>query len=431
VITKKEYRKRRRVLSQKLSNNSLSILFSANYKKRSNDTDYPFRQDSNFYYLSGFKENNSCLIIVKKDNIVKTILFVEKKDKAKELWNGKRLGRKKAKKRFLVDEVHEYSEFEVKLKEFLQESRTLYFDFTLDYSKVKVLKRYAKQLSTHKNIAPIVNEMRLLKSKAEIKLIQKAIDITKDAHHNAMALDKKELNEYNLQAEIEHTFKSSGAYSEAYTTIVASGDNANTLHYITNSKSLVERELILIDAGCEYEYYASDITRTIPVNGKFSDAQKELYELVLNTQLSIIKMIKPNVKRSKLQAKAQQLLTKGMIKLGILKGSCKKLIKEKKDKEYYPHDIGHWMGLDVHDEAPYRDKKGKEIKLQKSMVLTIEPGIYISKKDKSVPKKYRGIGVRIEDNILVTKKGNKNLSYEIIKSVQDVEVMSCNNNSNQ
>ncbi len=425
MIKEDEYKERRDSLAKKLVKNSIAVLFSTNYKNRSNDTEYPFRQDSNFYYLTGFKEDKSSLVVIKSRRKTKTILFVAKKDKTLELWNGKRLGAKKAKKRFLIDEVYEYSELEKKLKELIQTSKTMYFDFKLDYSKVKVLKRYAKALSTHKNIAPIIGEMRLIKSHAEIKLIKKAIKVTKDAHHEVMCLNKDGMNEYNLQAKIEYIFKNSGAYSDAYTSIVASGDSANTLHYISNDKKLKSANLILIDAGCEYKYYASDITRTIPVSGKFSSAQKELYKMVLNTQLKIIDMIKPGIKRTALQEKAEVLLTKGMLKLGILKGNYKKLIKKQKHKKYYPHGIGHWMGLDVHDDAPYKDKNDKEIRLQKGMVLTIEPGIYISKGDKKVPKRFRGIGIRIEDDILVTKDRYENLSHEIIKSVEEIENISC------
>ena len=421
MIKEIEYKKRRDKLISKVSNNSVSVVFSAKHQTRSNDTEYPFRQDSNFYYLSGFKEDNSILLLIKKDKQTKTILFVNKKDKTQELWNGKRLGESVAKDRFLVDEVYSSDKFESILKEYLLKSKTLYFDFNLDYSKVKVLKRYAKQLSTHKNIALLINKMRLIKSKSEIRLIQKAINITKEAHHKAMNYSKIAKNEYELQAEIEYIFKSKGAYSDAYTSIVACGNSANTLHYIENNKLLQENKLILIDAGCEYDYYASDITRTIPVNAKFSSAQKELYNLVLGVNEKIIKMIKPKIKRSILQKEAVKLLTKGMIKLGILNGNFKKLIKKEKYKKYYPHGIGHWMGLDVHDMAPYKDSKSKEIPLQKGMILTIEPAIYIDENDEEVPEKYRGIGIRIEDDILVTKNGYKNLSKGIVKSIIDIE----------
>jgi len=431
VILESEYKQRRDRITTRLKKNSVVVLFSATYKTRSNDTEYPYRQDSNFYYLSGFKEDGSSLVIIKTKKESKTILFVAKKDKLKELWNGKRLGVKQAKKRFLVDEVYEYSEFETKLKEYMKDSKTLYFDFKLDYSKVKVLKRYAKTLETHKNIASLIGKMRLIKSKGEIRLIKEAIAITKEAHHKVMSQKKVGLNEYNLQAEIEYFFKKNGAFSDAYTTIVASGDNANTLHYISNNKNLTCGDMILIDAGCEYEYYASDITRTIPVDGVFSEAQKELYDLVLDTQLAVIKMIKPNIKRTSLQKRAVELLSKGMLELGILNGSLKKIIKKEKYKKYYPHGIGHWMGLDVHDEAPYIDAKANEIKLQEGMILTIEPGIYCSKNDKSIPKKYRGIGIRIEDDILVTKDGYENLSSQIMKFVEDIEAIGCSCNSNQ
>jgi len=409
MITQKEYAKRRKKLLKKMSNNSVGVMFSAEYKVRSNDTHYPYRQNSNFYYMSGFKEDKSALLFIKNNKKTKVILFVAKKDKKLELWNGKRLGEKKAKKLFLVDEVCCIDELEKRLKESLEDSRELYFDFKLDYSKVKILKRYAKKLSTHKNIAPLIQKMRLIKSPAEIKLIKKAISITKKAHKQVQQMDKTDKNEYELLAELEYVFKKNGAYSDAYTSIVASGNSANTLHYIDNNKPLKNGELILIDAGCEYEYYASDLTRTVSVNGKFTKAQKKLYNLVLNTQIKVIKMIKPQVKRSDLQKYAVKLLTKGMVKLKILRGDVKRLIKDKAYERYYPHNIGHWMGLDVHDEAPYKDKNNKEIPLHKGMVLTIEPGIYIDKNDKSVPKKYRGIGIRIEDNILVTKNGYKKL----------------------
>ncbi|OIP54859.1 MAG: xaa-pro aminopeptidase [Helicobacteraceae bacterium CG2_30_36_10] len=424
MIGQKEYKKRRDKLAKSLSENSVGILFSASYRPRSNDTEYPYRQNSNFYYLTSFKEDNSCLVIVKTTKGVKTILFVQAKDKQKELWNGKRLGEKEAEKIFLVDEVYAITNLEEKLKKFLQTSKNLYFDFGLEYSKMKVLKRYAKGIAVHQNIAPLVNEMRLIKSVAEIALIKKAINITKKAHHKAMSFSKANKNEYELQAEIEHVFKSNGAYSDAYTSIVACGNSANTLHYIENNKPLQDNELILIDAGCEYEYYASDITRCIPVNGKFTEVQKELYNMVLDVELKIIEMIKPNMLRNDLQKKSEELLCQGMVKLGILKGNYKKLIKKQEHKKFYPHGIGHWMGIDVHDECPYKYDNGDEIPLRKGMVLTIEPAIYIDKDDKSVPKKYRGIGIRIEDDILVTKEGYVNLSYEIAKSIEEIESLS-------
>jgi len=420
LISEKEYRKRRTRLGVKLKPFSVAVLFSATPKTCSNDTEYPYRQNSNFYYMSGFKEDNSALVFVKEAKNFHTYLFVAKKDKTQELWHGKRVGKDKAKELFMGDDVFEFDVFKEKLKEFLQKKHHLYYDFKLDYSKVKILKRYSQSIQSYENLASYIASMRLIKSKSEIKLIKKAISITEKAHHKAMKISKKLQYEYQLQANIEYIFKKNGAYSDAYTSIVACGNSANTLHYINNDKKLIQGDLILIDAGCEYEYYASDITRTISVNAKFTQAQAELYEMVLNVQKKIIKMIKPDVLRSSLQKKSEELLCKGMIDLGILQGELKALLKEKAHKKYYPHGIGHWMGLDVHDECPYKKLNGKEISLQPGMIMTIEPGIYLDEEDENIPKKYRGIGIRIEDDILVTNNGYENLSCKIAKEMKDI-----------
>lgn len=427
MIQEAEYKKRRDRLASKLSKNSLAVVFSADHKTRSNDTEYPFRQNSNFYYLSGFLEDKSCLVFVKTKTAVRTILFVRKKDKTQELWNGKRLGKKEAKKRFLVDEVYEYEDLNAMIKEFAPEANVLHYDFNEQDSKVKLLKKYAKNTKLYKNIATPIGKMRLIKSDSEISLIKKALSITKEAHHRAMRMSSEVKYEYELQAEIEYVFKKNGAYSDAYTSIVACANAANTLHYVSNDKELVDGKLILIDAGCEYEYYASDVTRSIPVSGKFTEAQKELYEMVLGVELAIIDMIKPNVKRSDLQKKSEELLCKGMIELGVLKGDYKKLLKNKAHKKYYPHGIGHWMGLDVHDQCPYKDEKGEEIPLKAGMVMTIEPGLYIDEKDKTAPKKYRGIGIRIEDDVLVTPEGRENLSLSIAKTIEEIQNVTVRN----
>lgn len=425
MIKESEYKKRRNTLAKKMPNNSVGVIFSAESATRSHDTHHPYRQDSNFYYLSGFKEDNAVLLFIKTKDGLKSVMFVQKKDKTLELWSGERLGVKEAKKSFLVDEVYDSSEFKKRFKEFIKDKKNIFCELGSKKREVKKVLKLTKDFKTKHDITPLIQKMRLFKSAAEIALIRESIAITAKAHHRAMSVNKKDRFEYELQAEIEHEFKINAAYSDAYTSIVACGNSANTLHYIKNDKPLVDGELILIDAGCEHNYYASDITRTIPVNKKFTEAQKELYNLVLDTQLKIIGMIKPFVKRSHLQESAEMMLTKGMVELGILKGSYKKLVKLQKHKRYYPHGIGHWMGIDVHDPAPYRDKKDKEIPLQKGMVLTIEPGIYIDKDDKSVPLKYRGIGIRIEDDILVTKDGHENLSSGIAKTVDEVEALSC------
>ncbi len=424
MIKESEYKKRRESLAKRLPKNSIGVIFSAEPATRSHDTHHPYRQDSNFYYLTGFVEDNAALLFIKSKDELKTALFVQKKDKTLELWNGERLGAKEAKRRFLVDEVYESSDFKKIFKERTKDKKNIFCELGSKKRELKKVLKLTKDFKTKHDIIVPIQKMRLIKSAAEIELIKESIAITAKAHHRAMGMDKKGKYEYELQAEIEHEFKINAAYSDAYTSIVACGNSANTLHYIKNNKPLVDGELILIDAGCEHNYYASDITRSIPVNGKFSEAQKELYNLVLDTQLRVISMIKPFVKRSHLQESAQMMLTKGMVELGILKGSYKKLIKLQKHKKYYPHGIGHWMGIDVHDPAPYKDEKEREIPLQKGMVLTIEPGIYIDKDDTSVPKKYRGIGIRIEDDILVTKDGCENLSSAIAKTIDEVEAKS-------
>jgi Xaa-Pro aminopeptidase len=396
------YKKRRDKIAKKLKPNSVAIIYSATLKQRSNDTSYPFRQSSNFFYLTGFLEDNSALVLTKD----KSTLFVQKKEPLKELWDGKRLGVDRAKELFEVDEVFEYDE--TSLREMANGASRLYVEFE-DKRALDFLKNEHYEL---KNLSKMIQKLRLIKSKSEIKTIKKAISITAKAHKKAMKMSKTNRFEYELQALIEYTFKKNGSYSDAYTTIVASGNNANTLHYIKNSKKMKKGELVLIDAGCEYKSYASDITRTLPVSTKFTKAQKDIYNLVLASQKKAIKLVKPDAARSQMQQKIEGFLEKGLVRLGFNKGSIKR---------YFPHGLGHWMGLDVHDMAPYRTKKGKEIPLKKGMLLTIEPALYIDKNDKEAPKKYRGIGIRIEDNILVTKNGYKNLSKMIPKEIDEIE----------
>ena len=423
MIQEKEYRKRRARVAKSLVKNSIAIIYSALPATRSNDTEYPYRQNSNFYYLTGFKEENAVLLLRRGKKSIATYLFVQKKDKTLELWTGSRLGVEGAKKLFRYDEIFSSDELEAKLSEFLKEHKHLYYDFSLEEKRNVLLREKTKRYTSYRNIATLIEKERLLKSPAEVKLIKKALSITKEAHHYAILNARVLENEGKLQAELEYIFKKNGAYNDAYTSIVACGNSANTLHYISNNKKLVDNELILIDAGCEFEYYASDITRTIPVNGKFTPAQRELYEMVLDVEKKIISMVRPDILRSSLQEKSEELLCKGLVRLGILEGDVKKLLKKKKHKKYYPHGIGHWMGIDVHDECPYRDEKDKEIPLMAGMVMTIEPGIYMDKDDKSVPKRFRGIGIRIEDDILVTYDGYENLSKDIVKEIREIEML--------
>jgi len=423
--------KQRRDRLLEMMNDGVAVLATARQQMRSNDTEHPFRQESNFYYLCGFEEDNSALVFVKSGDVAKVLLFVQPKDETMELWTGRRTGVDAAKARFDVDEVHSIDTFENVIREQLKNKRRLYLDLFSDDPKYEVLRQQCRHLlhdrtsivspRTFIDISEMVQQMRLIKDEHEISLIREALAITKEAHHAAMRSAHPGVHEFTLQADIEHVFRQRGAHSNAYMTIVAGGNNANTLHYINNSDIFGADDLVLIDAGCEYKMYASDITRTFPVCGTYTRPQREIYEMVLDVQLRIIEMIRPGVTKKELQQMSELWLTEGMVKLGILEGEVDALMEAKKHKQYYPHGIGHWLGIDVHDPCPYVDENGEEIRFAPGMIMTIEPGLYIRADDMEVPELYRGIGIRIEDDILVTEEGCDNLSAEIAKSVEEIE----------
>lgn len=411
----------------------VAIITSAPTQTRSNDTEYPYRQNSDFYYLCGFNEDNAVLVLIKTAESAKSILFVEAYNAESALWNGARLGVEGARERFSVDEVHDSAAYSGMIKELLREHINLYIDLYSDSSRLKEAKAAAQSLHSTRgvkrhirtigDITYLIRSLRLIKSDEEIETIKKAITITAEAHHAAMRECRAGKREYQLQATMSYIFLNNGAMSEAYGAIVAGGNNANTLHYIDNRDELREGDLVLIDAACEWELYASDITRTFPINGIFSDAQREVYNAVLDVQLRVIKAIRPGVKRDWLQTYSEELLCDALIALGILSGERSALIEAKEHKKYAPHGIGHWMGLDVHDPCPYVDESGESLAFEVGMVMTIEPGLYFRADDESIPECYRGIGIRIEDNILVTEEGYENLSAMIAKSVEEIERM--------
>ena len=413
----------------------VAIVTSAPPQTRSNDTEYPYRQNSDFYYLCGFNEDNSVLVLLKTSESTKTILFVEAHNPEHALWNGARLGIEGARVRFSVDEVHDIAQFGGMIKELLREHINLYIDLYNDSARLIEAKNAAQSLHSTRgvkrhirsirDVTYLIRTLRLIKSSEEIEAIKKAISITAEAHHSAMQMCHVGMREYQLQAQMSYIFLNHGATSEAYGAIVAGGNNANTLHYVDNRDELRDGDLVLIDAACEWELYASDITRTFPINGKFSDPQREVYNAILDVQLRVIEAIKPGVKRDWLQTYSEELLCDALIELGILSGECKILMEAKEHKKYAPHGIGHWMGLDVHDPCPYVDEAGESLAFMSGMVMTIEPGLYFRADDESIPECYRGIGIRIEDNILVTEEGYENLSAMIAKSVEEIEGM-CN-----
>lgn len=427
------YERRRNLLDR--MGEGVAIISSASPQTRSNDTEYPYRQNSDFYYLCGFEEDNAVLVLVKTPQTSKTILFVEAINEEHALWNGARLGIEEGKKRFSVDEVRDVATYPEGIKELLREHIALYIDLMEENSFLAEAKKGAQDLHRERSVKRhvrtihdvtyLIRSMRLIKSDEEIEMIKKAVSVTADAHHEAMRSCKDGIREYELQARMNYVCLSHGARAEAYGAIVAGGNNANTLHYVDNRDVLKAGDLVLIDAACEWELYASDITRTFPVGGTFTAPQKKLYEGVLEVQLKVIEAMKPGVKRDWLQKYSEELLCGVLIDLGILQGELNALLESKAHKKYAPHGIGHWMGLDVHDPCPYVDEAGESLAFVPGMVMTVEPGIYIRSDDESVEEQYRGIGIRIEDDILITESGCENLSAMIVKTVDDIEKI-CN-----
>ena len=428
---KKFINRRNKVLEQ--MSDGVALVSSGSMKVRSNDTEFPFRQESNFYYLTGFNEPDCLLLLCKKEKESKSILFLREKNPEMEMWVGKRLGVKDACSHLDIDEAYDIVELEKTLPSIFSTYNNLYLDTFSDNQYLRKSKKVANELfhSRAIDISPrnflhlntALEKERLVKESYEVDQIKKALDITTQAHHAAMAMASPGKKEYEVQALIEYIFKKEGSKHDAYESIVAGGNNANTLHYVENSMSLKDGDMMLIDAGCEWNYYASDITRTTPVNGKFSKPQQALYEGILDAQEKIIKAIKPGMSKQGIQEKSEMLLTTVMMELGILQGSFEEMIEKKSFKKYYPHGIGHWMGLDVHDTCPYKDENGSDILFTEGMVLTIEPAIYLPIDDLDIPQEYRGIGIRTEDDILVTSKGFENLSSDIAKTVEEIERM--------
>ncbi|MBI3591629.1 MAG: aminopeptidase P N-terminal domain-containing protein [Candidatus Melainabacteria bacterium] len=424
---------RREKLFKELPEKSLVIIPNNNISIRSNDTEYKFRPDSDFYYLTGFEEPNS-ICVLKKDNGAFTYtMFVEPNNKEKEIWSGKRVGLEGVQSIYKANESYSIFDFDSKLKELIKGTEYIYLPFgknkELDL-KITSLLGDLKLKNRSGVKAPlgifdfrdIVHKMRLIKDNHEIDFIQKASDISKVSHILAMYKSKPGMFEYELEALIEDNFRALGGNCPAYSTIVGSGKNTTTLHYINNNKKIQENDLILIDAGCEYNYYASDVTRTFPVSHKFNSAQKDIYEIVLKAQEEAIKEVKVGNRFIDPYNKATLIIAEGLKELGLLNGSTEEIIKKEDYKKFFMHNIGHWLGLDVHDAGPYIDDSGNSIKLTPGMVLTIEPGIYIPNHSEGIPEHFQGIGVRIEDDILVTENGNKVLTNGIPKTVKEIEL---------
>ena len=417
---------------KRMSPDSIAIISSAREATRSNDTLYRYRQDSDFYYLTGFDEPEAIAVIAPSHKEHKFTLFVRPRDPEREIWDGRRAGVEGARADYGADAAFPISEFDAKLTEFLNGANNLYYrigngNAELDETIVKQI-RHLRALGRRGMRAPeaiidtgvIIHEMRLFKSEDEIALMQRAADIAAEGHREAMKQARPGMKEYEVEALIEYTFRKNGASAPAYTSIVGGGANATVLHYINNDATLSDGDLLLIDAGAEYQGYASDITRTFPVGGRFTEGQREIYDLVLEAQLACIEMVRPGERPQDIQKRSVEVLTEGMLRLGLLKGDAETVIKEEKYKQFYMHTIGHFLGLDVHDVGRYHIKDESR-QLEPGMVMTVEPGIYISPATKDIPEKYLGIGIRIEDDVLVTEDSNRILSDKAPKQIEEIE----------
>ncbi|OUT96528.1 MAG: Xaa-Pro aminopeptidase [Gammaproteobacteria bacterium TMED36] len=433
----KEFEKRRRKLAKLIGKDGIAVIPTASTRVRSRDTDYPYRPGSDFYYFTGFSEPNAVMILAPGREDGPFIVCLREKNPLTEIWDGHMEGLNGVKKNYEADQSFDIEDLETILSSLFLGRQKVFFtlgqDEVLDKTLMKSFnavragqRRGGVVPSEIQALEPLVDEMRLIKSKYEISLMKKSAKISVDAHKRIFENCKPGVFEYQIEADIIHEFGKHGAVP-AYTSIVASGQNACTLHYISNRDKMKAGQLLLTDAGCENEMYAADITRTIPVSGEYSKEQKEIYELVLEVQKNAINSIKPGQTFEGLQSDAIKGLTKGLKKLGLLKGRVDQLIKSEAYKDFYMHGIGHWLGMDVHDVGSYMDQKGKSRKFENGMVLTIEPGIYISKKNKNVPNQYRGIGIRIEDDVLVTKSGCDVLTKALPKEIGEIESIMARN----
>lgn len=433
MITAKEYQQRRQQLLAQMDENSIAIICTSPEYPRTQDCNHRFHANNNFYYLTGFDEPEAVAVLVPNRAEGEYILFNRVRDPNMEIWDGPRAGQAGAVSDFLADQAFPIEDFESMMPNLLQGKQTLYYQFGFEGEIDEKIKSWHQQLTlkmragvsvpnTIINITAMLNEMRLIKSPAEIQVMRKAGAINVEAHKRGMKMCVAGMTERQLYSEINYIYGQHGCMDLAYDPIVANGSNACILHYFAGEPELKDGDLVLIDMGEEYQHYASDITRTFPVNGKFSEAQKAIYELVLDTQNTVIEMVKPGLSYTALQETTVQLITKGLVKLGLLKGDIDNLIETKAYTAFYPHSAGHWMGLDVHDVSAYK-VNGEPRQLEAGMVFTVEPGIYVQPDNTDVDEKWRGIGIRIEDNIVVTETGYENLTKNLPKTVTEIEAL--------
>ncbi len=432
-IDNSEFAKRRQQLMADMEDNCIAIIPSAQEIIRNNDVHYPFRQDSNFYYLSGFDEPSAVAVIIPGREHGEYILFCRERDPKMELWNGYRAGPEGACEQFNADDAFPISDMDEILPGLIEGKNRVYYAMGRHTEFDAQVMGWINGIraNTRSGLTPpgefvdldhLLHDLRLYKSPAEIKVMKEAAEISSRAHQRAMQTCKPSMFEYQLEAEIMHEFANAGARLAAYSTIVGGGANGCILHYVDNRDELKNGDLVLIDAGCEMDYYAADITRTFPVNGKFTNEQKAIYQIVLDAQLAAIEAVQPGNHWDDPHNATVSTITQGLLNIGLLQGELQELINAEAYKAFYMHRAGHWLGMDVHDVGDY--KVGGEWRvLEPGMVLTIEPGIYIAIDNMDVDECWRGIGIRIEDNVVVTKKGHQVLTKNAPKTIKDIEAL--------
>ena len=425
------YRENRERFMQQIGD-GVAILPAHRLTVRSNNMHHKFRQQNNFYYLTEFPEPEAVCIIAPQHESYQFVLFVLPRDTKAETWDGTRIGVQGAIDDFGADIAFPIDEFDDKIGQFVESSNRIYYalgDSAYDAKVIDYIKQNRRNRATQgtgpKTIidpTDIFSEMRLIKNEEEIRRIRRATEITMAAHVAAIKSTHPGMYEYQVEALVDSIFRRTEGGYAGYNSIIASGPNATILHYTDNDRQIQDGDLVLIDAGCEHQNYNGDVTRTFPANGKFSPAQREIYQVVLEAQTALIDLIQPDTKIDILTDTAIDLLTEGMIRIGLLEGEKERLIEEKAYRKFYMHGIGHPLGMDVHDIC--RIKDGKTFRrFQPGMVTTVEPGIYISADAEDISPEYRGIGVRIEDDVLVTAGGYEVLTAGVPKQIEDIEAL--------
>ncbi len=433
MISQKDYASRRSDLMAMMQSNSIAVIAAAPERIRSNDTHYPYKQSTTLGYLSGFPEPGSVMLLIPGREQGEVVFFCRDKDPLRETWDGFRQGPAGTVANFGADDAFPIDDIDEILPGMLEGKDRVYYAIGKDADFDKQLMAWVHDVKDKRgsdavppgefvDLDHLVNEMRLIKSAAEIKLMRKAGEISARAHCRAMQICRPGLFEYQLQAEIEHEFMRSGAAGPAYTSIVGGGKNGCVLHYIENREKLNAGDLVLIDAGCEYQDYAADITRTFPVNGRFSPQQAAIYDIVLAAQAAAIEMIAPGLEYNLANDATVRVITQGLVELGILSGDLDVLIEQGAHRDFYMHNAGHWLGMDVHDVGDYKIDNQWRI-YEPGMVVTVEPGIYISPDNIRVDEQWRGIAVRIEDDVLVTRTGCEDLTSMVPKTRVQIEAL--------